>query len=129
MNNIKKLIGIMFICVLCVVCVLTVRHFTEDKYSQLKSDVWHYLSLDMKQTITSNWESASVSTVKLSGVTLQYVEGFPEWKNANKALSTTGEYEALQITFSEADKYITLGPLRVYVDPDTKKVIGFGPRA
>ncbi|MDP4087043.1 MAG: hypothetical protein Q8934_21000 [Bacillota bacterium] len=140
MRNFTKLACITLIGMLCILMISGCTKSTqisssaanesseEDKYAMLKSDVWNSIPENIKESLSGDWKTAIVSNEELKGEFLEYLTHFPEWENADKKITTSDVYKVLQVTFRAASNSM-LGDLRVYVDPDSKKIIGFGPRA
>ena len=140
MGNLKKLA---YTALICIFCVLTIggcagntqassstenKNSEVDEYSQLKLDTWNTISENIKATLSEDWKNATVSNVKLSGDILEVLIHHPEWKNVDKKITSSDVYEVLEVKFHAANNSM-LGDLHVFVDPDSKKVIGYGPRA
>jgi len=66
---------------------------------------WESLSLQAQATVTHNWQQAGVS----------------------KCTYYVDHREAVCVTFNTTDDPL-LGPIIVYIDPDSLKVLGIGPR-
>ncbi|MDP4087992.1 MAG: hypothetical protein Q8930_01825 [Bacillota bacterium] len=140
MRNFTKLACITLIGMLCILMISGCTKSTQtssseanessevDKYATLKSDVWNSIPENIKDSLSSNWRTAIVSNEELKGEFLEYLTHFPEWENADNKITASDVYKVLQVTFRAANNSM-LGDLRVYVDPDSKKIIGFGPRA
>lgn len=106
----KKMVSVLFLSLALAGC--STNQATQQK-NDLKEVVWNQLSKEAKEEIVGTWENA-----KVEKVTLQ-----------NHAFQNSEQYmgkELLRVSFDSSKT--TLGPVVVYVDPENKKIVGYGLR-
>lgn len=84
------------------------------KSQDVREEVWLQLSKEVKEEIVGSWESGKVEKVTIE---TQRFQGAEKFKGK----------ELLMISFPSKREAV-LGPVIVFVDPQTHKIVGYGGR-
>ncbi|MWC31027.1 hypothetical protein [Paenibacillus sp. MMS18-CY102] len=76
---------------------------------------WNELSKEDKESVTGDWKNAQVALAKWEDVTMKKTTEKPD---------TEALYKVTFLT----DRDAQLGPIGIYIDPVTKKIVGYDGR-